>query len=841
MASGGFVDFFRKQKLSGELLKKLETTYLTVNAVLEDAEELQVTKPAVRRWLDELKDAVYDAEHVLDEIATQALQSELDAEFQTTASKVQKSIFAFRNSFVEEIKPMIQKIVGRLESLARQKKTIGLTEGGGGKSSEIFATSSLVEESDICGRNDEKDAIINLLLSNEARGNEMSVIAIVGMGGIGKTTLAQLLYNDKRVKEYFDLDAWVYVSKEVDVTKVTKKIMDELSLSTDDTDDIMSLNQLQLTLKKKLTGKKFLIVLDDVWNENYVNWEDLSKPLKSGAQGSKVIVTTRDHEVALVMRASSTHPLKKLREEDCRSLFTKHAFYDGNPNAHPQLEELGRQIVEKCDGLPLAIKAIGDLLRYELDVDEWNKILKSDLWDLPIDKTKILPALKLSYKYLPSHLKRCFAYCSIFPKNYIFKKNKLVLLWMAEGFLHESKNMTMEEVGDNYFSALVSRSLFQQSSGNKSLFTMHDLVNDLATFVSGKFNLRMEGDYSGENANKVRHLSYVREEFDGFKKFEALYKTKLCTFLPIDLSHSYFSYLTKKVPHELLPMLKCLRVLSLSLYRNMTELPDLIGKLTHLRYLDLSSTRVQKLPDSIYKLCNLQTLILSQCGMLIALPSDMWKLVSLRHLDITGTRITEMPIQLGRLKCLQTLTKFIVGKGSGSCIEELGKLTNLRGSLSILKLQNVESSIDALDASLRNKKYLEELVLEWERDDNFSESQKIVLDSLRPHTNLKSLAIKYYCGRSLSDWIGLPSFSKLAYLRLQNCYYCSSLPSLGQLPSLQNLSIVGFNEVVRVGSEFCGSGGSSSVNSFGALKVLKFEVKRRIARPSSFFNQTSDY
>jgi hypothetical protein len=161
MASGDFVDFFRRQKLSDGLLKKLKTTFLTLNAVLEDAEELQVTKPAVKEWLDELKDAVYDAEHVLDEIAIEALRSELDAQFQTTTSKVRKlSISAFRNSFVKEIELKIKEVPDRLETLAQQIDFLCLRVGVGGKLSERLPTTSLVEESDICGRNDENEAII---------------------------------------------------------------------------------------------------------------------------------------------------------------------------------------------------------------------------------------------------------------------------------------------------------------------------------------------------------------------------------------------------------------------------------------------------------------------------------------------------------------------------------------------------------------------------------------------------------------------------------------------------------------------------------------------------------
>lgn len=494
--------------------------------------------------------------------------------------------------------------------------------------------------------------------------------------------------------------------------------------------------------------------------------------------------------------------------------------------------------MKKCKGLPLAAKTIGALLRSKLDVDEWDKILKSELWDLSTDGGNILPALRLSYKYLPSPLKQCFAYCSIFPKDYIVRKDQLVLLWMAEGFLQQYKNKTMEEVGDEYFLNLVSRSLFQQSSSDKSHFIMHDLVNDLAKFVSGQFSFRLEGDYSHELVNKTRHLSYFKTRFDSSKKFEDLYKAKrLRTFLSLTLPPSSETfYLTKKLTHDLLPMLRCLRVLSLSHYSNMTDLPDSISKIKHLRYLNLSFTAVKRLPDSICKLCNLQTLKLLGCRYLAVLPKDMWRLINLRHLDISETSLKEMPIQLGRLKCLHTLTTFIISKHSGSCIGELGKLSSLRGMLSILELQNVASPTDALNAGLKDKRYLEELVLEWSADTKVSESERTVLDSLQPHTNLKSLTMNYYSGKSIPDWVGHHSFSNITCMHLKNCKYCFCLPPLGQLPSLQDLSIVGFDGVVKVGTEFYCSG-SSSINPFGALKVIRFEQMLKWKEWSSFASE----
>jgi hypothetical protein len=276
--------------------------------------------------------------------------------------------------------------------------------------------------------------------------------------------------------------------------------------------------------------------------------------------------------------------------------------------------------------------------------------------------------------------------------------------------------------------------------------------------------------------SKTRHFSYVRSTYDNCKKFEFLYgATRLQTFLPLEFSadHSEF-FLTKRVPIDLLPKLRCLRVLSLSHYRNMTELPESIGKIKHLRYLNLSFTTIKRLPDSICKLCNLQILNLSNCKDLSVLPREMQKLINLRHLDISGTAIKEMPMQLGRLKCLQTLTKFIISKHSGASIEELGNFANLRRKLCILELQNVVSPTDALKACLKDRKDLEELVLEWNAS-NILECQISLLDNLRPHSNLKRLTINNYDGESLPDWVGHHSFSNIVSLRLENCKHCHNL------------------------------------------------------------------
>ncbi|XP_022748036.1 putative disease resistance RPP13-like protein 1 [Durio zibethinus] len=666
---------------------------------------------------------------------------------------------------------------------------------------------------------------MKLLHPQNPTGNQIDVILIVGMGGVGKTTLAQLIYNDKRVEEWFDLKAWVCVSEEFDAYRVTKTILDEITSSCDDG---KNLNQLQLKLKEKLLGKKFLFVLDDVWHKRYDVWEALKSPFTSGAKHSKIIVTTRDENVASIMRNVPTYHLNILSDDDCWRLFAKHAFVNTCPSMHPNLKVIGEAIAKRCKGLPLAAKTLGGLLRCKLDADEWNKILHSNLWDIPDEAGTILPALRLSYYYLPSHLKRCFAYCSIFPKDYEFKKEELIRLWMAEGLLQFPKeNGNEEERGNEYFKDLKLRSFFQQLSGNKSCFVMHDLISDLAKSISGEFFCRLEGDGgSCEITKKTRHLSNVQEKYDVLKKFETLSKAKsLRTFLTLESSPPS-CYVTSQIMHDLIVKFRRLRVLSLAKYCNITELPEEIDNLKHLRYLNLSQTSIERLPNSLSTLYNLQTLTLFYCKCLVELPKDVGRLINLQHLNIRETKLEMMPQGMDKLKELRTLTDFVLSKQTGSSINELGKLQHLCGRLAISGLQNVVCAKDAKDANLKDKMNLKELELIWNEDDRIddddSKRDEEVLEQLEPHTNLEHLVISFYCGTRFPEWVGRSSFSNVVSLCLTDCYYCPSLPPLGQLSSLKSLSISGFLKVVTVGDEFYGHCDASR-KPFGSLEILRFE------------------
>ncbi|XP_062016583.1 putative disease resistance RPP13-like protein 1 [Rosa rugosa] len=805
MASRPVLDFIRGKKTTAGLLRNLKIKLLLVNKFLDDAEEKQLRNDRVRKWLDELKDVLYRADDLLDEIKTEALRCKMEQE-DSGSSRINQVLRRLKFSsisihkFDKSLKPRIRDILERLQSVVDGKDVLDLKEGVKERSQGRLPTTSLVEEFGVYGRDGEKEAIIKLLLADGMTGNKIDVLPIVGMGGLGKTTLAQLVYKDDRVKKHFNHQSWLCVSEEFDVTELTQYIYRSV---TSDVCNITDLDMLQVKLQTTLTGKKFLFVLDDVWTMTNDEWDLLSRPFESGGHGSKIIVTTRHEDVAGIMGTLQSQHLMPISGEDCWSLFSKHAFKNAGVTADPSLEVIGRQIVQKCKGLPLAAKSLGGLLRSEPNIEKWEEVLNTHIWELLDKKNGILPALWLSYHNLPPHLKRCFAYCSIFPQDYQFHKPDLVLLWIAEDLLPSNSKTTFEQVGENYFDDLVSRSFFQHVPNHfsgKAVFTMHDLLHDLANFVSGEFCVRLENkDSVLENVSKSRHFSCAYRSFD---QWDSLYEAKyLRTFLVSD-------YIYSKRPNldfDKFLKLQCLRVLDISRYY-LRELPSSISKLKHLRHLDLSGSSIKKLPDKMCTLYNLQTLLLSYCESLVELPTDLGRLINLRHLDIRDTKIEKMPPSMGKMKDLQTLRgKFVLDKYTSDNFVEIKELQQLRGTLCISGLRHIVHVTDALETNMRKKKHLDKLVLEWGGkygDTDDTQKERDVLENLQPHTNLQKLTIQSYGGTRLPGWLeDLSSLSNLVRLRLLDCGNCLSLPSVEQLPSLQELKIQGFNGVVTVGSK----------------------------------------
>ncbi|XP_057991360.1 putative disease resistance RPP13-like protein 1 isoform X2 [Hevea brasiliensis] len=827
LASQDLLKYVREGKVLTELNKWKEILE-DIYEVLDDAEEQQMKRKnqRVTMWTNKLRDLAYDVEDILDEFHIEARRRELKA----GASKVRKLIPTSYSglNFNAEMISKIKGITIRLEDMRSQKNLLDLSLrviDDGGRTSRVRdrTTTCVVNKAEVYGREEDKKAILEFL-NTESSDARVPVISIIGMGGLGKTTLAQLIFDEVRMK--FDLAAWVSVGDDFDVFRITNAVL----LSFDRHFDAKNnLNLLQEKLKEMLSENKFMIVLDDVWNDKYEDWTLFRGPFEYGAKGSRIIVTTREQRVSRMMGSVQAYPLKGLSDGDCLSVFAQHALGATNFDEHLDLKAIGERIVQRCDGLPLAAKAIGGILRGQPNQKVWEKVLSNDIWE---DKTGILPALRLSYYHLPAHLKRCFAYCAIFPKDYEFDENELVLQWMAEGFLRQQREMKhMEDLGHEYFQDLLSRSFFQQSTSNKSRFVMHDLINDLAQSVSGELCFNLDDKSKVPNSySKVRHSAFTCHFIEIFQRFEVFYEmNSLRTFLALPkLSSddpSPYNFLAGKVVHDLVPKLKCLRVLSLAGYQ-FTELPHSIGALKHLRYLDLSYTCVERLPKSLSNLRNLQTLKLYECTELIELNAGIGNLINLMHLDLSGTNnLQGMPLEIANLTNLQTLSKFIVGEGNGLGIKDLMKFRHLEGRLQIEGLHNVVNILDVELADLRKKESLDELALVWIDNFHYSrsdENELMVLSLLHPHQKLGKLLVKFYGGKKFPSWIGDPSFTNMVDIKLYRCQNITLLPPLGGLPKLTKLSIEGMGGEKQVGVEFYGDN-TSSVLPFPSLETLEIK------------------
>ncbi|GLT27854.1 hypothetical protein SLA2020_028250 [Shorea laevis] len=825
------IDWFESRKEARDALENWKKLLPSIRDVLEDAETKQLTNNAVKKWLSELRDIAYDVEDILHGVEADVRRQELNLKTcdQASTSKARKviptpSCFTGCSCVPCDFKvdwetmSKIKGITNKLEDIKALKGALNLKiEHGTSRAVTQRISTTGVPESHVFGREKDKDAILQKLLINEDGTKCFSVIPIVGMGGLGKTTLASLVYNDEKLEGVFGSKAWVCVSNEFDVLRIAISILDQMNEKCDSKDPAM----IHSKLKQMLSGKKFLLVLDDVWNDNYHLWSTLQGLFMLGGPGSKIIVTTRNENVAKIMRGDDwVYHLDLFPDSECLSLLARHALETENFDSYGHLKGIGEEILKKCRGLPLAIKTIGGLLRQDrLNANKWREVLNSEIWKVSEEVGGVLPALRLSYHHLPSHLKQCFAFCAIFPNDFELNEDDLVLLWMAQGFLRQHQQIDgtkeMKSFGHQYFRDLLLRSFFQQSSSNISLFVMHDLVIDLARDVASETCYQLSTSVNMK-PEVTRHLSFLPSHYDTYQRFEMMEKMKsLRTFLPT-IRYGYNS-LSNRVVHDLFSNFRCLRVLSFNGYQ-IKKVPDSIGDLKLLCYINLSGTQIQRLADSVSFLVYLQTLILSNCTELTQLPKGIVNLADLLHLDITGTRsLKELPSGMGQLTNLLTLPKFIIGKDGGLKLGELKNLKHLQGKLLILDLHNVSNFRDASEANLYEIEGLDELVLQWTDDfetlRNVSNEDK-VLSQLKPHYKLRRLTIEFFGGLKFPSWISDSSLSKLEHLELRGCQNITSLPSLGQLPLLKELIIKGMPEF---------NGDNSFSGSFSSLEELTLE------------------
>ncbi|XP_052152663.1 disease resistance protein RGA2-like, partial [Oryza glaberrima] len=657
-------------------------------------------------------------------------------------------------------------------------------------------TSSLVQRK-MYGRAVEKKIVIKLMTEDDS--DAVTVVPIVGIGGIGKTTLAQHIYNDPVVERQFQHRIWVCVSNNFDEIRLTREMLD--IVSQEKHDGLCSFAKLQESLMTNIRSKRFLLVLDDVWdNMNIFRWNKLLAPLKSNnAKGNVILVTTRSMSVAKRIGTVEAIKLRALKEKDFWLLFIACAFGEEKYKAHKCLSTIAQQIADKLKGNPLAAETAGELLNRHHTIDHWNNILKKEDWKSLQLTGGIMPSLKLSYDQLPSHLQQCFMFCSIFPSNYRFVGEELVRIWTSQGFIKDNhSNKRLQEIEQEYLTDLVNLGFFElvgvkkSRLGDQTCYAVCGLMHDFAKMVSrNEYTCTtIDGLQCSKIAPTTRHLSILADYtcHRGDHNNENITRNAIPSLRNLRtlviIGRNVFSFL--QYFNDIVQKAQNLRLLQISsIYIGFNPLPCNLVNPTHIRYIKIGNAAWTQ---SLSKFYHIQVLDVGETTDRVV-PKGMDNLLSLRHLVAENTVYTPIA-SIVRMASLQELRGFNVQIASSSEITLLQSVDQIV-QLGVAQLENITISDDARGARLRDKQNLEKLRLSWSpcSSQDKCENAREVLEGLEPHKNLKHLQISGYNGATSPSWLAAASLTSLQALCLESCGQWQILPSLERLPFLRKMEL----------------------------------------------------
>jgi hypothetical protein len=852
-----------------ENVRGLLATLSRIDAVVAHEGRRRLLSPETDgAWVAQVKDAMYEVDDVLDVCAVEGAKVLADADH-PPAPKVRCAFMmfsCFRSSgppkFHHDIGFTIRDIDIRLREIEDEMPALpagSLDTRTDWLISDEMLIRSCHETARAVGSQVQK-SLGGLLPRMLREGKKkVDVFAIVGAVGIGKTTLAREIFTDERMTENFPICVWVKMSKDLTEVAFLKKIIAGAGVNVGDMENKEEL----LGLLSSALSKRFLIVLDDL--DSPAIWDDLLKdPLGDGVARGRILITTRDEEVATSLKAI-VHRVERMDAENSWALLREQVFAESGSEELGELEDVGIKIAEKCQGHPLAIKVIAGVLRSRgTSKAEWEMVLKSDTWSMRPLLQQLPQALYLGYVDLPSDLKECFLHCSLYPEECPIRRFDLVRHWIAEGIVKARENKELEESAGEYYLELIGRNLLQPDPDNlDQCWITHDLLRSLARFLITDESILIDGQQRSSmcplsSLSKPRHLALSNME----NSLEGPISVKQQMSLR---SLMLFNSPNVRVIDDLLVSAPCLRVLDLS-NTSVEALPKSIGNLLHLRFLNLDGTQVRDIPSSVGFLVNLQTLSLQGCQSLQRLPWSISALQELRCLCLEGTSLRYVPKGVGELRHLNHLSGLVIGHDSndpeGCDLDDLKFLSELR----YLHIERIDRATTSGAAALANKPFLKVLHLseqaplieeeeEYEeeqenqegaekeakdiheinnqcsKDDSAKASEKI-WNELTPPQTVERLVIKNYQGRKFPNWMAGPklntSFPGLVFLDLDNCTSCTTLPALGRLNQLKSLQISNADSVITIGSEFLGTTVLSQTTSFPKLEVLKLRNMKKL-------------